>query len=285
MDKGLIQKIKSDNALMGSTHSLSSVALYLIVIAFYPALIYKMLGTDSLYVLAASVFVLYGAARLPDWDNTQSSVISSLGIIGRLLSKGVRALSVVIYQITKTKYDNTEVNPHRKFFHTIVSAILMFLLVGATTKIPTEFELFGNMYTVGTVFVVFWVFLCTQIAFAGLLDKFFKKNKQKGFLGDIINIVISLIISIFLIAMGLQQVDSFDWIAFAIGFGYLAHILGDALTVAGVPLLFPFKIKGKRWYDIRILKIKAGGEIEKFILTPVFGIIIIFALVKIIMVL
>jgi membrane-bound metal-dependent hydrolase YbcI (DUF457 family) len=29
-------------------------------------------------------------------------------------------------------------------------------------------------------------------------------------------------------------------------------MLGDALTVAGVPLLWPLRIHGKRWYDIRI---------------------------------
>ena len=42
------------------------------------------------------------------------------------------------------------------------------------------------------------------------------------------------------------------------------------MTVAGTPLLFPIKFKGKRWFTHRILKIHAGGEFETKFLLPLF---------------
>lgn len=276
------ERIKNDTALMGPTHSLSSVALYLIIIAFFPTLIPQFLGTESLYILIASIFVIYGASRLPDWDNTTSSVISSLGVLGRLLSMMTRSISVLVFNMTKTKYDKPEANPHRGFFHTAVSAILLFILILSTSSIETNINLFGKDYTIGSLVTIFWLFICVQVSIAGLFKKAFKKNKDKGVLGRILNVIISLIVSIFLITLGMEEATNFKWLAFAVSFGYLAHILGDTLTVAGAPLLFPFKIRGKRWYDIRFLKIKAGGDVEKYILTPAFAIVAIFALGKII---
>lgn len=41
--------------------------------------------------------------------------------------------------------------------------------------------------------------------------------------------------------------------ALAVGGGYLSHLVADACTKAGVPLLWPLRIKGKRWWRIRFL--------------------------------
>lgn len=41
--------------------------------------------------------------------------------------------------------------------------------------------------------------------------------------------------------------------AWAAGAGWLSHIIADGCTRLGVPLLWPLKIRGKRWYHARFL--------------------------------
>lgn len=41
--------------------------------------------------------------------------------------------------------------------------------------------------------------------------------------------------------------------AWAAGAGWLSHIIADGCTKSGVPLMWPLKIRGKRWYSVRLL--------------------------------
>lgn len=42
-------------------------------------------------------------------------------------------------------------------------------------------------------------------------------------------------------------------LAMAAGAGWMSHVLADACTTRGVPLLWPMTIKGKRWWYVRAL--------------------------------
>ncbi len=56
--------------------------------------------------------------------------------------------------------------------------------------------------------------------------------------------------------------------AVALAVGIIVHILGDALTVSGVPILWPIKYRGERWYGFALpkpLAIKGGGIAETLI--------------------
>ena len=61
----------------------------------------------------------------------------------------------------------------------------------------------------------------------------------------------------------------------------LIHILGDCLTTDGAPVFWPIPIKGKMWYKIRLLPIHAGGTIENYVMAPVFAVVSVVSLVKI----
>ena len=276
----LIDRLKNENSFMGETHSASTIAIYLLLFALVPEVFFRMNGTESLYVIIISIFVLYGASRLPDLDNSKSSAMSALGILGNAISDILRSFSVFIYDITKTKYDNNEANAHRGFFHTILSGILFFFLVKYTTSIKKVIDIGGANYTIGTLVAIFWVFLCVHISLSSIFKKKFDKNKKSGFI--IFNFLISLIISSILVSLVSRQIDNYDWIAFTLSFGHITHILGDSLTPAGVPLFFPLKRKGKRWYQYRIAKIKAGSEVEKKIVYPTFIVIAIMSIIRII---
>lgn len=274
----VLDRIKTDDAFLGKTHSNMAIALYLLFLAFFPSHFYKMLGSESLSLVLVSILIIYGASRLPDLDNTRSSAISALGVVGSILSDLMRSMSTAIFHITKTKYDKSDSsgNPHRGFFHTALSAVGLFFLINFTTKIPGKV----GSYTTGEVFVAFWVFICVQIALSSLFEKKYRKNKNKmGTVGILINTLISALCS-FLVIVSTQGHDN-QWLAFAISFGYLAHIFGDTLTVSGTPLLFPIRIKGKRWFNIRLARFQAGGDLEKIVVAPVFFIIAVLALIKV----
>lgn len=275
------KRTKIEDSFMGETHSASSIAIYLLLFALIPEVFFKMNGTESLYVVITSIFVLYGASRLPDLDNSKSSAMSSLGLLGNAISDILRALSVFIYSITKTSKDNEEASAHRGFFHTILSGVLLFFLVKYTTSINKNVSIGSYIYTIGQLFAIFWVFICTQISLSSIFKKKYDKNKDNGF--TFINFIISLIISTVLVSMVSTQTKEYGWIAFTLSFGYVSHILGDSLTPAGVPLFFPLKRKGKRWYVYRIAKIKAGGEIEKKIVLPLFIVAAILSVIRIIL--
>lgn len=68
-----------------------------------------------------------------------------------------------------------------------------------------------------------------------------------------------------LASLGVHQALPF---ALALAVGIVVHILGDALTVSGVPLFWPLPIAGERWYGCALPKpfaITGGGLAETLI--------------------
>jgi membrane-bound metal-dependent hydrolase YbcI (DUF457 family) len=56
----------------------------------------------------------------------------------------------------------------------------------------------------------------------------------------------------------------------AFGWGCLIHILGDTCTVQGTPLVWPIRIRGKRWWMVRApITVHAGGDGERHGVVPV----------------
>lgn len=47
--------------------------------------------------------------------------------------------------------------------------------------------------------------------------------------------------------------------------GNLAHLLGDAFSLSGLPLLWPLRVRGKRWFDVRapkLMRFRVGSTFE-----------------------
>lgn len=64
--------------------------------------------------------------------------------------------------------------------------------------------------------------------------------------------------------------------------GNLAHLLGDAFSLSGLPLLWPLKIREKRWYDVKapkIIRFRVGDTVETVLLTPLMLLLAIFSAV------
>ena len=268
-------RLKNNDGFMGPTHAMSAVAFYLLLFLFFKDFILNLGLKDNLFILFISSLVVAGSALFPDLDNTKSTAMSVLGIVGEGISSLMRSSATIIFYLTRTKYDDEKANPHRGFWHTLIASLLLGLLVKFTVelKIPisNDFLISYNYNKVGDLFALFWIFITIQLAFSGLMNSFVKKMK-KSFINMILLSFIGIILSGILVY---YNSSSYNWLIVIMILGYIFHIIGDTMTVAGTPMLFPIKFKGKRWFTHRISKIHAGGEFETNFLLPLFSIIVI----------
>lgn len=255
--------MNDDTAFMGHTHVLSALGVVLAYFAFTHGL--------STSVAAIVLFTLNaaGASLANDLDNTASTSKSSLGIIGDIVSAFFRAVSRVVQTALRTHRDDATPNPHRGFFHTAVAASLMGFLVYEGVQLPG---------TVGLVVAIAVTWVNIHMMVAGLCTSLTKKLRSRGAVGDIIAFTISASLTAILFTTFRLDTSIIGW---AVGIGMLIHILGDCLTTDGAPVFWPIPIKGKMWYKIRLLPIHAGGTIENYVMAPVFAVVSVVSLVKI----
>ena len=265
---------------MGPTHALSGLALYLLILAINPSLITNsVLHSTAVSVITAGGLVTAGQALGPDIDNPSSTIVNLLWPIGHILSAIVRTLSTMVYSITKTKHEPIESDPHRQLTHTIPYAILLGIMTFIATSIPGTVTIAEKQFTIGTLIGLIIILFSTQLAFAGLFSRVFKKYKNKGIIGNISILIISIVITA-TIFYTLPENHNFSWLAGCVVLGHLIHILGDTITTGGTPITFPFKVKGKRWWITRFSGMKTGGFGE-FIFQAIFIVTIVLSIARI----
>lgn len=232
--------------MMGVTHALSGAVLGFAVAGFGP----EVLGTEP---TAGSVLtfagVTAGAALLPDLDHPSSLATRRFSIASWLASRLIRPLSAFVYKLTRSDRD-VGIGTHRGLTHTILGAVVL----GAVVNLASA--------AVGTPVLVGTLFVCLALAIKGL--------------DAIVPGPPSL-----LIAAGLTwAVESYlpggtagtaGWLGVAVTLGMLVHMVGDALTESGAPLLWPVRIDERRWYpvgNLRPLRFRAGGPVEVWLVAP-----------------
>lgn len=278
----LKRRIKSDDGLMGPTHALSAVALSLMVTWLASEfMLGTVIGSTDVVVFASAIIIITGSSLMPDLDAVNSTSISTLGAVGVVLSKAMRGFSSMMQSLVKGPYDKSS-DPHRGFWHTFVAAGFIGLIISGLTSLKIKiFTIKGIPIMISTLIVMFIIYISIQLVLASLFKPFYKRNKEK-FAGNFAIKLGSLAASLSLVYF-LPPELSYAWVGAAVTFGWIAHLLGDMLTVSGVPILFPLKFKGKRWWNFRFpLGIKAGGFIEKTVLIPIFLIMTVIALFNII---
>lgn len=268
-----------DLGFMGLTHASSAVALFLLALVLFPQEALLSLVTGSVAVLALSSLNVVGGAMLNDLDNTTSTAENSLSLLGSLLSAIFRTTSVIVQSSLRSQRDGTEVNPHRGFYHTIPGA----LLVGGLCYLATTLDLFAVTVPIlgtlssGAFMGILITWMNAHIALTILARGSMKKLKKSG---DGLGEVAAAILSLALVVALFSQVPpgvSFRWLGISIAAGMIIHTLGDCFTTAGSPILFPIPVRGKLWWTVRFLKIKAGGVVEQWVFLPAFLLIIIVA--------
>lgn len=253
--------------MMGPSHAMSGAAVWLVGSAVYSV---TTQTPPSAPLLIMGTVIMAGAALGPDLDSYSSTVVKSFGIFGRLFYYIVNALSVVVYNITKARHDSDKENGHRTLFHTGFMAVLVGVLAALATLSTGDVTVFGHKYLWGQFFglIIMGVFL--NLALAGLFEPVRKARKK---LGPYLMMAFS-IAATFVFALVVPEANNtYAWLGIAVGGGWFIHLLGDLITKMGVPVLWPIKIMGKRWYDVSLpsfLRITAGGAVEKTLLVPGF---------------
>ncbi len=268
--------------MMGPSHSLSGMTIGLAGIGVYNSVINPTHPLDIADAIMI-VTVIAGAALAPDFDSHSATAVRSFGIFGTLVHKLVDGLSIVVYNLTKTKYDKDIDGGHRTLFHTGVMAILLGVITTLLCLPTWPVELWGQKSTFGQVAAIVLTAIYMNLMISGIFDKVIKSTKAKygPYVFMIISVILTIVLSYFLpqanTTDGLTTstgLTSYAWLGIAVTLGCYIHIWGDFITKMGVPA-WPFKIAGKRWYDVALptpMRIQAGGMFEYAVLVPLFSV-------------
>jgi len=263
------RKLGTDGGFSGYLHAITGVlaveVFFLISILAGWGLKYFVWGNLALIIAFALAWI--GATLYPDLDNSKSTSHSAFGFIGEGLSVVFRLSSSIIQTVVRTRKDDASPNPHRGFYHTLLSAALIGAGVWFLTKLPQTFEVpvLGEL-TLGQFFGA--LFLAAMIhLFLSSIGKKRMAKIRKGFAGEIIAFLIAVAVALLLINF-IPADQGYLWLGIAIAAGGATHIVGDTFTRYGTPLFFPLTVLTRKrfWWYTRFGTIESGGEIEKVII-------------------
>jgi membrane-bound metal-dependent hydrolase YbcI (DUF457 family) len=228
--------------MMGRTHALTGWCAGL---ALAP-----VVGAGTVHQAVVFGATTAGFALLPDLDHPGASASRLLGPLTGFISWLLRRVSSALYALTKGPRDEKVTGQHRHMSHTILFAVGLGAATAAATKA-------WGPWAVGAVVIL------------GLM-------LAEGVLGDWLLPVTGGAVAWWVYTAGdkaaeLDQISG--WLGIAVAAGCFTHCLGDSLTIAGCPFLFPVPIAGETWYEIRppkVLRFRTGKKVETRLIFPVF---------------
>lgn len=185
---------------MGKTHTLMSATLGLAFAAPIAAAMHHSMPVASMFAFAG---VTGGYGVLPDLDHPQATLARVLGPITRAIAGVIHTLS----------------GGHRKGTHTVWFAALM--VVASTALVAA----FGKDAALPIAFIGFYLT-------AMILRLAPRTGSQTAELVYLIEAGAATAACYFVLG-------DMWWLPYAVGGGVVGHILGDILTVEGVPIFFP----------------------------------------------
>jgi len=227
--------------MMGRTHALTGWCAGLAAAPLVGV------ATGAPQVVFAAVTA--GFALLPDLDHPGATATRLLGWFTRSVSWLLRKSSARLYEATKGPRDERCTGTHRHLSHTVLFAFAL-----------------GGAAAVGAAVGGPWVVL--GVVALGLL-------LAAAVLGDWV-LLAGLAGGGWMAAhtdavAALAEVGGF--LGAAVALGCIVHDLGDAITEAGCPFLFPLLIAGETWYEIRPprwLRFRTGKAFEQMVVFPAF---------------
>lgn len=266
--------------MMGSSHSLSAAGLAMTGLNAYALTTGNPVAPVT---MAMTTFVIAGNALVPDFDSYSSTAVKSFSFVGRGIYYVVNAVSMLWYNLTKTRRDDDIENGHRTFLHTLFAAILAGLATFWLTGLGGTTEVLGKTFTNGQLASLIILACSIHLAVAGLFDKKISNIRRSALGLSALGLLAVALVVTFFVAQALPADLDTRWLSVCVTFGFIAHHLGDLPTKKGLAWFAPFiKIRGKRWYDLALpsaLRFKAGGDFEKKALIPVFYFIVLANLV------
>lgn len=232
--------------MMGRTHALTGWCAGLAIA--------PVAGITTLAQVVVFAAATAGFALLPDLDHPGARASRLLGPVTGALSWLLRKASAGLYAVTKGPRDEDKTGAHRHLSHTVLFAVAL----GGATAMGTAA---GGPWVVAGV-VVFGLLLAEDalgdwfLPVAGAAVVWWVYENSSDVQGQ------------------LEAVSG--WLGLAVAVGCVTHCLGDAMTEAGCPFLFPVPIAGETWYELRPpswLRFRTGKRVENGIVFPVFSVL------------
>lgn len=235
--------------MMGRTHALTG--------ALAGLGIGRWLGLDTVPDLLPFATVTAGYALLPDLDHPSASATRLLGPITKGISRILRAGSGWLYARTKGPRDENCSGTHRHLSHTLLFALILGGICAVTTAVGGPWTVagwlaFGVLLAADRLGrIAWWTFAAGA---ASWLPATLAAGQPLG-------------------PAALGALTEFAGLSagIAVGLGCFVHCLGDSVTEAGTPWLFPLPLAGETWYEIRPpawLRFRAGGPFEHIVVAP-----------------
>lgn len=247
--------------VMGPTHALSGAVAWLAGAGLTASMLDRPQSSKELAVYTA---VCAGSALLPDLDCSGrvtanrggATVARTFGVVSLFLAECVEKFSLGVYLMTRTRKDGKRKNGHRTFTHTWVFAGL--LGYGATLLVARY----------GRPAMIAVLFLTVGLAVRGLMADWARRS---GWLLTTLVSVSATFLALQVLPAGLD----YSLLGIAVGVGCLVHTIGDMITKAGCPVLWPVPIGRRLWFEFSLpdpIAVRAGGAFERGALMPLLGV-------------
>ncbi|MFD2765921.1 metal-dependent hydrolase [Micromonospora eburnea] len=248
--------------MMGPSHALSGAAVWL---TGSWALDQFADYHQTPLALAVGTAVCAGGALLPDLDLSGkvtrnqggATVARTFGVVSLFIAEVIEKVSLGVYYATKLSKDPRRNNGHRTLTHTLPFAGL---LGWGTTALCASY---------GKWAVVSILFFMIGLALRGLFDKWAERA------GWVVITLVSAAAAWFTFA-NLPDDRGYPLIGTAVGVGCVVHVLGDMITRAGVPILWPIPIKRRMWTMIGLpnsIALRTGSKAEVVVLRTVMTVV------------
>jgi LexA-binding, inner membrane-associated putative hydrolase len=273
--------------VMGPTHAMFGAAAWLAVVGAVGAGVsgpgMGVLVGMPLPVVAMGAAVCSGGALLPDIDcpgslslKDGSTVVRAFGIVGEAVGAAMNGMALLVFNLTKSRHDTDRHSGHRLLTHTAVFAVGLGMLTAFGASLPGTFAAGGKKYSTGTVVALLIMWACLHLSLFGLFEKWTKEQRKKFSLIGVM-VISAVLTMVTALALPAETAGGkFWWLGLAVGGGSAVHCLGDAITRAGVPFVWPIPIRGRRWWEIQLpslLAIRAGGRFEYAALFPLLTVL------------
>lgn len=245
--------------MMGPSHALSGAAVWL---GGTWALDHFAGYEQSPLAIAVGTAVCAGGALLPDMDLSGkvtankggATVAHTFGVLSLFVAEVIEKISLGVYRLTRLSKDPRRENGHRTLTHTIPFTAL----VGwGTTALCTAY---GKWAVIGVLFVMM------GLAVRGLFHRWAERA------GWILVTAVSLASAWYVFAR-LPADRGYPMLGLAVGVGCFVHLLGDVVTRAGVPILWPLPTGRRLWRMVGVpdgLALKVGGIVEVWLVRTAF---------------
>lgn len=248
--------------MMGPSHALSGAAVWL---AGSWALDYVDQYQQTPLEIAVGTAVCAGAALLPDLDQSGrvtsgkggATVANTFGRVSLFVAEAIEKVSLVVYSLTRMRHDPKRNNGHRTLTHTLPFA------VGVGVLTTWACVAGGKWAVMGILFVML------GLALRGMFHTWAAKAGW---------VLITILSSgaAYGAYLYLPAGRGYPMLGVAVGVGCLVHLLGDVITSAGVPILWPIPTGRRMWRMIGVpntVAVSVGGRIERFLLRGVFAVV------------